>query len=114
MEHPLDIRNKRQIRKWHDPRVALLMSSKTNAKNQGVEHSLSKEDIVIPEFCPVFAVKLIAGGRTENSMSLDRVNPLSGYIKTNVRVISWRANRLKNNASLEELERIVEYIRSHK
>ena len=110
--HPLDFKYTRQQRKWLDPRRALLLSSKTNARNQGIEHSLTLEDIVIPEICPITGAKLKPQGRDPNSMTLDKVDPTKGYIKSNVRVISWRANKLKSNGTLEEFEKIIEYMKN--
>ena len=43
-----------------------------------------------------------------SSPSLDRIIPSLGYVKGNIRVISFRANTLKNNATLSELELILE------
>jgi hypothetical protein len=37
----------------------------------------------------------------------DRKDNARGYVKDNVRVISWRANRLKSDATLEELRLLV-------
>ena len=41
-----------------------------------------------------------------DSPSLDRIFPESGYTKGNVRVISWRANWIKNNSTIEEIEKL--------
>jgi len=49
----------------------------------------------------------------DNVPSVDRIDPTKGYIKGNVEVISWRANHLKNNATVEELEAIVNYMKLH-
>lgn len=46
--------------------------------------------------------------------SIDRINQDSGYTKDNIRVISWRANHIKNDATLEELEKIVAYVKGQK
>ena len=44
---------------------------------------------------------------TRNSPSLDRIRLELGYVKGNVRVISGRANLLKNDATIEELEAVL-------
>jgi hypothetical protein len=44
------------------------------------------------------------------SPSIDRVDSSKGYTKDNIQVISHRANNLKNNATLEELRKLVTYV----
>ena len=52
-------------------------------------------------------------GAKADSPSLDRINPNLGYIKGNVWVISYRANMIKNNATLEELELLTRNLKDH-
>lgn len=72
----------------------------------------------IPNKCPVLGIPLERNknGKTgsPNSPSIDRIVPEVGYIVENVRVISQRANSLKGNATLEELEALTEYVRRNK
>jgi hypothetical protein len=75
---------------------------------------LRVEDISIPEICPVLGIPIAVGnsnGPSPNSPSLDRFIPELGYVRENVRVISWRANRLKSDATLEEIESVARYMR---
>ena len=113
MEHPLDHRLKRKLRKWADPRYALKESSKSRAKSCGLDHTIKLKDIVIPSVCPVLGCVLKAGGTEPHSMTLDRVDTALGYVPGNVRVISNRANRIKSDASLDELKKIISYIEEH-
>ena len=39
----------------------------------------------------------------EESLTLDRINNDEGYIRGNIRIISWRANHLKGEATKAEL-----------
>lgn len=48
---------------------------------------------------------------TEGSPTLDRIVPSRGYVVGNVAVISMRANRLKSDASVAELQALVSYTR---
>ena len=59
-----------------------------------------------PKVCPVFGTKLDWGmnGLTNNSPSLDRINPKLGYIKGNVTMMSHLANIMKSNATPEQLK----------
>jgi len=99
--------------RWEkDPRTRLYDSSKNSARVRNLEHTITLNDIVIPTNCPVFGIKLKANGQQNASASIDRKDNTKGYIPGNVRVISLRANRLKQDATLEELEAIVAYMRN--
>lgn len=114
-----DHRNKR-TRDWHrnNPKRSYLLAAKKRAKSAGVPFNLTEEDITFPNECPILGIPiplLVTDGprkRTDNTPSLDRIIPELGYVKGNIRIISWRANRLKNDATLEELEKIVMYLKS--
>ena len=80
------------------------------ARKKGIPFTLEISDIVVPEVCPILGIPLSQENRN-NWPSVDRVNPALGYIPGNVVVISYRANRIKNDASLEELEAIVAYVK---
>lgn len=88
---------------------------KNRAKRQGIEFDIRFEDLVWPEYCPVLGIELNYLNHTDNknqsSPSFDRVNPNKGYVKDNVRIISLRVNRIKFNASLEEIELVLKYIK---
>lgn len=101
----------RQYRKRN--RVSSWISSvKGRAKHLGLDYNLTEEDYLIPELCPILNIPLFFTykKRTDNTPSVDRHNPEEGYIKGNCSIISWRANRLKCNASLSELKALVEYM----
>ena len=84
---------------------ALLRMARKRVKQDGVECNIDLSDIVIPEFCPVLGIKIdcSAPSRADNIPSLDRIDPAKGYVKGNVWVISWKANHLKTNNTLETL-----------
>jgi hypothetical protein len=46
------------------------------------------------------------------SPSIDRVIPKEGYTLQNVALLCWRCNALKNNATADELQTIVDWMRS--
>ena len=107
----------RQTREWHqrNPERSLVVSAKSRANKQNVPFNLTPEDIVVPKVCPVLGIPLFRqkGKRTDNTPSLDRIIPERGYVKENVRIISWRANRLKCDATFEELEKIYNYVKNN-
>jgi hypothetical protein len=92
----------------------LLYEAKKRATKKGIDFSINADDLVIPEVCPVLGIPIIissSGSGTSNSPSLDRVDSSQGYTPCNVRVISWRANRLKSDATLHEVESLAKYMR---
>jgi hypothetical protein len=73
---------------------------------------LTKADFLpLPSHCPVLGVKLdYSGAGGPNAASIDRTNSAKGYTPGNVVIMSRRANTLKNDASAEELRKVLEYI----
>ena len=84
-------------------------SAEKRAKERGMKFSIKYEDIKIPEYCPLLEIPLIKNStrqRHYDAPSLDRIDSAKGYTKDNIWVISHRANQIKNDATLEELEKI--------
>ena len=92
-------------------------AAKQRAKKQGVPFDLDPvefNEMGIPDVCPVLGIPLDQnpkgkGERSDNSPSLDKFIPSLGYVKGNVHVISWKANRLKNDGTPEEWQKIAEW-----
>lgn len=101
-----------KLRHRKDTSSLLLAWAKNRAKVKGIPFSLCKADIVVPDCCPILGIPLsVADGYpTENSPTLDRIHPLVGYVPENVAVISRRANTIKFNASLFEIEAILRWL----
>lgn len=95
-----------------DPRKCILSNAGTRAKRKGIEFSLTLEDIIIPEFCPVFGCKLEKGVGKSNDCSptLDRIRNNEGYHKNNVIVISHRANRCKNTLNIQDMKTLLAWL----
>ncbi len=90
----------------------LISAAKFRAKKKGVPFDLYPDDFEIPDVCPVFGHAFEPPKKNAWwSPSLDRIKPELGYVKGNVQVISMRANMIKGDASLEELEQVVEHLR---
>jgi len=89
--------------KVEDPIHYLLKYAKLRAKQKGIEFSLTREDIKIPEFCPYLLVPLTIAGDRKHSPSIDRIDPSLGYSKGNIEIISTLANSMKWNSTREEL-----------
>jgi hypothetical protein len=86
------------------PSDAIWERARRRAARLGVRFILPSGSLTVPRLCPVLGIPLTVGPRrSANSPSLDRIVPARGYVPTNVRVISDRANRLKGSRSLQEL-----------
>ncbi len=109
-------REKRANNWKYKPTLAMLNNSKQRAKVAGLDHNITIEDLIIPDFCPVLGIKLDIGDRkTKGSApSIDRIDNSKGYVKGNIMIISNRANMLKNNATIDELIKIGNFYQSLK
>lgn len=86
-------------------------NARQRARRLGLEFSITVYDIKIPEFCPVLGIPLVSRSKLhDGSPTLDRRDTSRGYSPDNVRVISWRANRIKSDSTAEELEKILCYM----
>jgi hypothetical protein len=83
-----------------------------SAKRKNLPFNLTIEDTVLPEVCPVFKTPFVFGD-VNYRPEFDRRIPSLGYVKGNVRIISGRANRLKNDATIEELQNIIDYMKNN-
>lgn len=112
--------------RWQDKeyRTSLIyqtMRSKFNAKRANAsrskwEFTVDFGTLTFPSHCPILGIELnyfTDGYAHENSVSFDRVNPSKGYINGNVLVVSWRANRIKNDGSAEEHQKIASFLQQH-
>lgn len=102
-------------RDWKDDAARLLYKNiKSRCKRLGREFSIELEDIIIPEKCPVFGFDLKREDRQTwmCAPSVDRIDSSKGYIKGNVTVVSRRANILKKDATLKELEQLFNYYKT--
>lgn len=94
--------------------MRLLWGARIRANDKGLPFDITIDDVVIPDVCPVLGIPLRrnVGKAGPNSPTLDRIIPEKGYVKGNVRVISYRANQIKNDGSMEEHLKVAEYIKN--
>lgn len=93
---------------------AMYSQLKSSAKKRGIRFTLEKTDLWdldYPLTCPVLGIPLTQNksAAKDNSFSVDRIDNSKGYEPGNIIIVSNRANKLKGDASLEELKLIVEY-----
>lgn len=108
-------RAREQNARHADPRLSMIRNAKQRAKRAGVPFDIALDDIVIPDTCPILGIPLKIAPRTptDNSPSLDRIFPARGYVRGNVAVISFRANAIKNSASINELLQVALWIEAN-
>jgi hypothetical protein len=99
-----------------------LKNARSRAKRDNVPFSLTKEYLlsIATDECPVFHTPfewgisgLGKGHMKDNCPTLDRILPELGYVEGNVAFISHRANRLKDNGTMQEHYDIADWIWSH-
>ena len=107
--------NKKRLR---DPRKAVFKSVRDRARARGMEFNLEINNFEIPLLCPILGIPLksnMGANRGQGlkikdaSPSVDRIDNSRGYTKDNIVIVSYRANRIKSDATIEELRRIVEF-----
>jgi hypothetical protein len=104
-------RERRKSNWKYKPALAMLNNSKQRAKAAGILHSITIDDIIIPDVCPILGIKLEVGDRKNhnNAPSIDRVDNTKGYTKDNIMIVSCRANMLKKDATIDELIQMGKY-----
>ena len=83
----------------------LFDAAKRRAKEAGLEFSIKRSDIFIPVLCPLLCIPVFVGDGKQgpNSPSIDRIDNSKGYVPGNVWIISQKANRIKSDATVEEI-----------
>ncbi len=94
-------------RRRRRPEAYLLNVARQRSRVRGTEFSITVADLKMPELCPLLGVKLDSySDNIDVHPSIDRINPKLGYVPGNVWIISHRANRIKSNATADEILRI--------
>jgi hypothetical protein len=97
----------------------ILQGLRRRARARGYETDLEMSDLPnLGDVCPVLGVKFKKkkGPLQEESVSLDRINSNLPYLKKykdNLVFISHKANRIKNDATFDDLKKVVSYIQQH-
>jgi hypothetical protein len=90
-------------------------AKKANAIRVGIEFTIEFGELTFPTHCPILGIELdyFSEQRTENTVSFDKINPTTGYVSGNVVILSWRANRIKNDGTAEEHRKIADFLHQH-
>jgi hypothetical protein len=102
--------------------TAFLHGARYRAKRDSVPFCLTKEYLlsIATDECPIFHTLfewgpsgLGAGNAKPNGPTLDRIEPDLGYVEGNVAFISYRANRLKDNGTMQDHYDIADWLWTH-
>jgi hypothetical protein len=98
-------------RRLGNPEWYLWDKARSRAKKGQLPFNIEVKDVIIPEVCPILEMPLkVLGLRNGHQCpTIDRVDNSKGYVKGNIVVISYRANSIKRDATLDELEKLVEF-----
>jgi hypothetical protein len=96
----------------------ILRNSKKNANKKRINFSLDLNDLSVlwqsqQGLCAVTKIPLEIQkglGKNKRGLSLDRINSMLGYEKTNIRFVCYAVNFMKNNMTDKELLIWCEYI----
>ena len=96
------------------PEAYLWKAAKQRAHKDGLYFTITPDDIKIPVMCPVLGIPLSFGAKSNedrsNSPSLDRIDPNLGYVPGNIIVMSYKANTIKSNATVDELKAVLAWM----
>ncbi|AWY03113.1 hypothetical protein SCYZ1_28 [Pseudomonas phage SCYZ1] len=95
------------------------IAKRGECKTKGLPYDLDAEylESIWVTHCPALGLELKkpfseTGRGSHQTAHLDRYDPILGYIKGNVHWLSGRANRIKYDATQEELEGVLFYMKS--
>lgn len=111
-----DCKHERYLKRRKDDYFSsFCVTKKSECKSKGIPYNLTPEYLssIWTGVCPIFGVELVRTVDARSHISsahLDRLDPSKGYVKGNVTWISGRANRIKYDATPEELRKIADWM----
>ena len=104
-----------KLRHLKHPEKRIFYSAKKRAKENGREFSIKLSDIPdIPFVCPILGINLVpSSANIDEIPTLDRIDNAFGYIRGNIAIISFRANRLKADGRADEFRKIANWVQEH-
>lgn len=97
-------------KKWFEYQARL---KKSECKRKGLPYDLTPEylESIWTDTCPIYGVEFVRFDKSHpHSPALDRLDPSKGYTKGNVVYISARANRIKYDATADELRLVLNFL----
>lgn len=94
-----------------NPLPTMYQAAKTRAKRRNLPFSLCLKNLTLPLVCPALGIPLVpsSGAVSNNSPTIDRIDNSKGYTNDNVIIVSFKANTIKNMATIDDLEKILNF-----
>ena len=101
-----------------NPIPQLISGFRNRAKKQNVPFNLTVDDMKdliknAADICPALGVKMkiakLYANDSNYSPSFDRIDPKKGYTKNNIVIVSNRANRIKSDATVDEIRKVADF-----
>ena len=106
------------VRRGNNYFMEYTRTKRSECKRKGIPFNLTYTylETLWTGICPIFNCKINynhkgKGSHHLNQAHLDRIEPHKGYTIGNVCWISGRANRIKYDATVEEIENILDYLK---
>lgn len=113
-KHPDKIREAWE--KWYaeNPGMKMIHRIKSKANHSNIPFDLTPSDIQIPNICPILGIPITFDDpKAPGYPNLDRIVPSKGYVSGNVKIISRKANLMKQDGTAEQHEAIAKYIKEN-
>lgn len=89
--------------------------AKARAKRKQVAYKINDVYMIsiFPKdmICPVLGIEMAWEGERDRTPSIDKIIPNRGYVEGNVIWVSTRANRIKQDATPEEMMKIAKWLK---
>jgi hypothetical protein len=100
-----------------DPVQHLIWNARTRANSKNIPCTVVSSDIPCPDFCGACGIRVYttvgASVRRQapDARTLDRLIPHLGYVPGNTFVLCRKCNTAKNDATVSQLQKIIDYMR---
>ena len=105
-EYKIVARKLYERKRKNEPEKIMFFSAIRRSKSRGVKCEITPQDIkdIWPQdnICPILGIEMIhnfdvSGSHSNYSPSLDSIDPSKGYVRGNIVICSFLANRIKND-----------------
>lgn len=100
-------KGKKRVRTYAQRMRSRVAQTKSRSLRAGIPFSITVDDLALNKVCPLLEIPLTFDGARNNTPSIDRIKPELGYVPGNVRIVSFKANRWKNDMSLDDAKMLV-------